>query len=119
MTEKIDFDELIVDIETRTYDLQVRIAAYVTRMLRINEGLTELDLCIPFIFDETCEMYRAVEISLEADSEVILVKVSGREDSIEWDDLDLSAQDMIVNFLHMKYTSEKIYRELSSHEDMH
>lgn len=119
ISAKDRFDEMMINIGSYMFDLQMMLARFVSEILEEFEGnIYDIDLTVPFQEGNEYINLHVERIIFDTD-DVIKVFVSMREEFIEWDNLNITVQDLIANYLHMRYKAENLYRNLSEKDEIH
>ncbi len=116
------FDEMIVEIERKTFEINMSIANFASKILRtFPEWKAQVDVkIVSEDFDwENNELF-VKSVWLDGEDELIYLDSEKDHDPIIWDDLSLSTRDMLMNEIYGRYKSNLLYADLSSsHSSMH
>ena len=101
-------NELIIEIDTLSFDLRMLLARYVAERLSAMEGRSlDAALTLPVYESDNCHTLSAVGISLEEDTSTIVIQLT-EGDHIFWDDLSIGAQDVVVQEIHHQYIASRL-----------
>jgi len=120
--EKDKFDDMIVEIENKTFEINMMISAFAAEMLAYFEDLKiDVNAEIVYDYDGTDPQRIFVEtVYYNPEDELIYIKPENDEKVICWDDLDLSTRDLLINEMHCRYKSDLLFRKMnSSDSDIH
>lgn len=120
--EKDRFDVKAVNIGQKTFELGIMMSGFVLEILgTFTDMRAELNVQIPY--NDYEKGYLGVNIAsvyIDMETELINLQCENMENPLLWDDLDLSAKEIILNELHHCYKAEILYKNLSSGDgDLH
>ncbi len=120
MIEKDKYDEMMVQIENRIFDVQILLCRFITAIMEeLNVTEYELDGSFPFIRDDGSLVICTEKIIYDNETEDLMIISKNYQKKINWTELDISILHQIANEIHMKYVSDRILKELSSKEEVH
>jgi len=119
--DKDRFDHKMIDIEQKSFELGMLMSVFAFEILETFEnGIAEVSAYISFINEEGAAVQLETEhISLDRETGVISVGCFDREEGLLWDDLDLSAKNLIINELHFRYKADRLFNGLSDEGEVH
>lgn len=114
--EKDKFDVKKIYIEQKIFEAGMMMSNFVVELL---ETFPEMKCAIEVqvSYNDYEKGYVAVDaesVFFNAETELINIGLRDIEAPVLWDDLDLSARDIILNEIHHKYKSDLIYKNLTS-----
>ncbi len=116
------FDEMAVDIERRTFEVNMAIVNFASELLKtFPDNKAELNMeFISGSFGAKNNVVLVNAIWLDSRDELIYIDAENLNDPILWDDLSLSNRDILVNEIYGQYRANLLYKELSlSGSQMH
>lgn len=121
LMEKDRFDHKMIDIEQKTFELGMLMSVFAFEILETFDGnFAEINTEINYTDMEGSSLRLETEsVVLNRDTGEISVNCTGVEKSLIWDDLDLTAKIIIINELHYRYKSEKLYKGFSDDGGIH
>jgi len=121
MMDKDRFDHKMIDIEQKSFELGMLMSVFAFEILEtFQNGSAEVSAFINIINADGAAVQLETEaISLNRDTGVISIGCIDREDGILWDDLDLSAKNIIINELHFRYKADRLFSGLSDEGEIH
>ncbi|HOO70367.1 MAG TPA: hypothetical protein PK926_01305 [Spirochaetota bacterium] len=109
---KKHFNQAAVDIGTAMLSLQMSLASFVMELLDVYEDRSaDFDINIPHMIGEDFTVMRLTKIYYDREQD--LVYVLADDQTLVWTDLNILAQDMVATFLHMQFTADNIFGNLS------
>lgn len=119
--EKDKFDEKMIEIESRSYEISMLMSGFVFEILECFDGMKSEIYCeIPY--DDLSSGYRTVtveSVSIDIENGVVMVEAEGIKPAIIWDELNIAAREIIIAELHHKYKASKLYENLNPAEEIH
>ncbi len=119
--EKDKFDNKMVDIESKSFEVSMLMSGFVFEILETFEDLkSELYCELPYY--DPASGYKTILaefIYLEADTGVLLITAQDVKTPVMWDELNIAAKEIVIAELHHKYKALKIYNNLTTKEEMH
>lgn len=115
------FDRKMIDIESRSYEVSMLIAGFVFEILETFDEM-QSDICCEIPYCDPVSGYKTVTaefIKLDAENGIVSINVSGRKDSVMWDDLDMAAKEILMTELHHKRKSLNLYKNYNAKEEIH
>ena len=107
--ERDKFDEMIVDIDSRLFDVQVLISRFVVEMMEEwPEHRVDIEITIPVISGDAVVLHRVVNAVLGTDGGSSLVFMETDGQKLTWEEMDVASQYIIANRLHGVYVTKKI-----------
>ncbi len=120
--EKDRFDDMIVEIENKTFEINMMISAFAAEMLTHFEDL-KIDVNAEIVYDFDGGDPKRIFIDtvfFNPEDELIYIKPEGEAGVICWDDLDLSTRDLLINEMHCRYKSDLLFKKMNSSDaDVH
>jgi len=114
------FNEQIIDIGSRLFDLQIVIAAFVVDLFReMDRDEIEIDIFFPVFNGEKYETINGILLFYDPENDIVKVKALGRDEPLLWNDIGIAAQEEVANELHFKYTSLLNYIALKTENESH
>lgn len=111
ISNKDRFDRMSVDIGTSLINLQMMITDFIIELLLQSDSLSyDLDLSIPHQFTEEFVVVKINGISYKPDLDELIVH---SEEPLKWGELNIIAQDLIATHIHIAFTSQHFFGELS------
>jgi hypothetical protein len=119
--EKDKFDLKMIDIESRSFEVNMLMSAFIAEILENFEQMeSELYAEIPYY--DPVSGYRTViaeSVFIEPDNGMILLTASGMKNPVMWDELNIAAKEIIIAELHHRYKSVKLYESLTVKDEIH
>lgn len=104
------FNEMLVDIDVSMFDLQARLARFIGELLdEMRAVRAEIHLPIAHQQDDECSILHCSEIYYDAESEVFMLIVTGRDLPLPWDEISIAAQYLIVQQLFVRHVADTLY----------
>ena len=119
--EKDKFDDMIVEIESKSSEIAMLMSCFVLEILETySEMKTDVHAEFPFFDPEAG--YRSINsrsVFFDPCSSRIIIETDELLTPVMWDDLSAAAKEIIINELHHKHKSSKIYRSFSDKHETH
>jgi len=112
--EKDKFDFKMIDIEQKAFELSMLMSLFAAEIIETFNGSVDIDFCIGHYIDNNYVSLN-IERVLYNDDSIALISPA-LDSPILWDDLSISAKDIVINELHHKYKSKKLYEQISDNE---
>jgi hypothetical protein len=107
-------NDMIIDIDTNMYGLQVKVARFVTALLSDEpEHAADINLSISRGIDDEFHVFRCVKIYIDPEDEIIRIATAGGAGPLAWESFDVAAQYMVAQHLYGRRISNNLYRTLS------
>lgn len=104
-------DELTIEIDTISFDLRLLLARYVAeRLLQEKERSLAINLSVFILEEDTCRTLAGKMIYIDSESSAIFIQLESGE-NVPWDDLSVSAQDVIVREIHHNLIASRLLHE--------
>ena len=113
------FNQMIIDIDTKLFDINFQLTRFVIDLLEILPDKTaNFTIMVPFALNDLCKIIQINGIKYDIEKGGLFV--IGNEDDmlIPWDDFDIGAQYFLGNFLFNTISSDSIYYNLSNEEPL-
>jgi hypothetical protein len=119
--EKDRFDDKMIDIEQKSYELGMLMSVFAFEILETFEsGSADIAASVNVVnVDGVTVQVESEKVILNRDTGEISVVCSDMENRLLWDDLDLSAKNAIINELHFRYKADRLYKGLSDEGGIH
>ena len=112
--EKDVFDEMIITIETTSFDLQLMLGHFVGGILELfEEQKVDLEVSFPIWEDGKYITCLSRDIFFDENKDLVFISLSGSESKIQWSSLTIHSMERFAAELHMKYVAQKKYFEFS------
>jgi hypothetical protein len=119
--EKDKFDNKMVEIESKSFEISMLMSGFVFEILKnFEEFKSELYCELPYY--DLASGYKTVVaefIYLDEESGVLLITADGIKTPVMWDELNIAAKEIVIAELHHKYKAVKLYNNLTIKEEMH
>lgn len=119
--EKDKFDIKMVDIESKSYEVNMLMSGFVFEILEnFDEMKSEIYAELPY-FDPNSGYKTVIAeyVFLDTENGIILIEAQGIKNPVIWDELNIAAKEIIIAELHHKYKASKLYNNLTFKEEMH
>lgn len=114
MHGKDRFDEMLIDIGSRIFDLQADLAGFIREIMHsFGSDSMEIDYRFPVRDGDEFRAVRGIRIVLDPDDMKLLIHTDEPGVVFLWHEIDLAAQEILANDLHMRYVARMIRRDLS------
>jgi hypothetical protein len=108
--ERDRFDDMIVEIDTRLFDVQMLLSRFVVELLEAVSGnLLTVDLRLPVAGDAGVVLHQVSQVQLHSGGGAAILITVGISDLLTWEELDVASQYVLANSLHRAYVSGKLY----------
>jgi hypothetical protein len=108
------FNRRVTDIGTAMLDVQMQMAGFILELLEFFDDYSaDIELSIPHQKNDVFENIEVKKIYYNREDEVLRVSLHGINEDLEWNELNIIAQDLITTFLHMKYMADDIFGKIS------
>jgi len=113
-----EFNEMIIDIGSRMFDLQILQGKYITDLLgSLSADHMELDMNIPLFNGDSYSTVHLESIYYDHEDDMVKVAVAGKKEMILlWSDIDVASQNEILQTVHFNCMSEKSFNDLNDGE---
>lgn len=113
------FNKRIIAAQEKLFDSDVLVTGCVYDLLKeFDNSRAEIYAEVPYL--EKNGGYRSFIVdSIYLDDAGAISVISGEGVRTVWDDFDLSAKEMIMNELFIKYSSDAIYNNFSAGDEIH
>ncbi len=113
--DKDRFDILMIEFERKQFELNMEMALFVSDILQtFKNNCTEVGCVIAFCNAQgEYSILEAAKIFFNRETCEIEVYARGNDKPFFWDELDFSSKYIIMNEIHHRYKSNKIYTGLS------
>ena len=113
--EKDKFDDRVVAIEQKLFETGIMMSGFVMEILKFFPDMrSEIYVQIPYNdYEKGFTGINVTSIYIDSETDLIALTCENRGTPLAWDELDLTARDILLNELHHAYKSEKIYKDLS------
>ncbi len=106
--ERDRFDDMIVEIDTRLFEIQIMLSHFAMELLEESPDCTiEGDFSLPLQGDSGIDVFRVVKVAIEKNEDAALIISGGSGEKMTWNDLDVAAQYLLANSLHRIYVSRR------------
>jgi hypothetical protein len=107
-------NDMLIDIDTAMYGLQVKVARFVTALLSESpEQAAGISLSISRGIDDEFRVFRCVKIYIDREDEAIRISTPDCAGPLAWESIDVSAQYLVAQHLYGKRYASALYRSLS------
>lgn len=119
--EKDRFDHKMIDIEQKSFELGMLMSVFAFEILEtFSSKSAEINATINMVTAEGNTLQLETEsITLNRETGEITIDCIDGENHLMWDDLDLSAKNIIVNELHFRYKADRLFSGLSDDGGVH
>ena len=108
------FNDMLVDIDVSLFDLQRKLALFIGELLDDLKAVrAEVDLAISHQDGDECRLLHCSNIYYDAESEVFMLIVTGRDEPLPWDEISIAAQYLIVQQLFIRHAADSRYDNLT------
>ena len=119
--EKDKFDNKMVDIESKSFEVSMLMSGFVLEILEGFNGMKSEIFCeLPYC--DPGSGYKTIiteSISLDIETGIVLIETVGVQTPVMWDELNIAAKEIIIAELHHKYKAAKLYENLTLKEELH
>ncbi len=122
--DKDKFDDKLIKIESKSFEVNMLMAEFVFELLKtFDNKISEIYCELPYYDpDKGYKTLLADAVSLDIESGQIFIFSEMINTAFMWDDLNISAKEIIITELHLKYKSLKLFDNLTEKkqkEEMH
>lgn len=118
---KDNFDQKMIEIESRSYEVSMMMAGFVFEILETFSGL-KCDIYCEIPYLDIMAGYKSVaadSISVDPENGIISLTADGVSGPVMWDELNIAAKEIIISELHHKYKSLQLYKNMTVREEIH
>ncbi|HPJ34773.1 MAG TPA: hypothetical protein PK358_08060 [Spirochaetota bacterium] len=119
--DKDKFDLKMIDIEQKFFELGMLMSVFAFEILeQFDNGTAVISVLLDIVTNEGESVEIETEqVSLDRETGEIKIKCANLDDNLVWEDLDLSAKNAVINELHFRYKSDRLYDGLSGDGEIH
>ena len=114
MRNKDKYDDMLIDIGSRMFDLQILLAGFIREIMdELGKFSIEIDFKFPIREGDDYNIIHGKEIHYDPEENKLMVLTMDSGKFILWHEIDVLTQEILANDLHMRYVAEGIYKDLS------